>query len=231
MVFAFLRRKWPVSSKVFLALAVVCALLASALMHGYATKLAAASSGGGQPVTVVVAAADLSRGTTLASSSVRLEQMPTAFAPPGALTSSAQAAGRVLVADAAEGEVLTVTRVSVAGAGPVAALVPAGLRAFVVSSGLPAGAVVSGDRVDVLATFGGAHAHTETVATELEILSVLPAPAGGSMSVGGTGGEQLVLLVRSDQAEGIAYASSFGDISVTVAASEEVMPSAAPSAA
>jgi Flp pilus assembly protein CpaB len=98
---------------------------------------------------------------------------------------------------------------------------------------VPAGAIVPSDHVDVLATFGGAHAHTETVATGLEVLSVLAPSEGGALSVGAgaASGEQLVLIVQPDQAEGLAYATSFGEISVTIEGASEVMPSAAPSAA
>ena len=210
-------------------LALVCGMLAFGLMRGYAVRLAATRPDAGPPVSVVVAAAHITRGSTLSADDLRVEPMPTAFVPPGALTRDAQAVGRVAVSDVAEGEVLTRTRVSAAGVGPVASLVPPGLRAFVVPSGVPAGAIVSGDVIDVLVTFGGAHAHSETVATGLQVLSVI-APSAGSVAPGETGGESLVLLVRPDQAEGLAYATSFGDISVTVAGSEAAAPSPAAAA-
>ena len=83
----------------------------------------------------------------------------------------------MLIADLAEGEILTKTRLSSAGTGPVAALVPAGLRAFVLPAGPPAGTVRSGDEIDVLATYGAnaGRPYTETVASGLEVLDVVEA--------------------------------------------------------
>ena len=101
--------------------------------------------------------------------------MPSTLAPPGSLTSLEQVDGRVLVADIAEGEALTESRLGGARAGPIAALVPPGLRAFVLPSGPPAGTVRPGDEVDVLATYGAnaGRPYTETVAPALQVLDVV----------------------------------------------------------
>lgn len=208
--------------------------MAFGLTRGYESRLAATRPDVGPPVSVVVAAADLSRGATLDEGSVATSTVPRSLVPPGALTQASRAIGRVVLTDLAAGEVVTATRLASPSAGPVAALVPPGEQAFVVPTGVPAGSIVAGDRVDVLATFGGTHPHTETVATGLEVLSVLaPAGDGGTLSVGtgATSGEQLVLVVRPDQAEGLAYATSFGEISVTIVGASEATPSATPSAA
>src|SRR6266581_4036539 len=135
------RRKWPATAKVFLVLAAVFGLSAFALVHGYAARLEASRPEVGPQVPVLVASADLVRGTTVSEGSLDVVSMPSAFVPPGALSSPSGAVGRVLVSDVAQGEVLTRTRLSAPGSGPVAALVPPGLRAFVVSSGVPAGSV------------------------------------------------------------------------------------------
>ena len=229
-----LRRKWPASSKALLAAACACGLVAFGLTRGYESRLAATRPDVGPPISVVVAAGDLARGATLDEGSVTTSTVPRSLVPPGALTRTTRAIGRVVLTDLAKGEVVTATRLASPSAGPVAALVPPGEQAFVVPTGVPAGAIVAGDHVDVLATFGGAHAHTETVATGLEVLSVLaPAGGGGALSVGpgATTGEQLVLIVQPDQAEGLAYATSFGEISVTIVGASDAMPSASPSAA
>lgn len=211
-------RRWSSRSKLFLVLAVACGLGAFGLVRGYETRLEALRPVAGAPVPVVVAAQPLARGTVLVEEALRLEAVPSAFAQPGSLRSLAEAVGRTLVSDLAPGEAVTRTRVGSAG-GPVAAQVPSGLRAFVVPSGMPAGSVRPGDHVDVLATFGGQRPYTDTVASGLEVLSVLEAEAG-ALAVGTDAGPSLVLLVTPDAAERLAYAKAFADLAVTVAGSE-----------
>ena len=70
-------------------------------------------------VHVVVADRDLERGSVIDEGSVRVERMPSAFAPPGALRTTGDAIGRTLGSDLAEGEAVTRTRIGDAG-GPVA---------------------------------------------------------------------------------------------------------------
>ncbi len=225
-----MRRKWSTASKAFGVLAVASAAAAFLLVRGYVARLEALRPAVGSPVPVLVAVTDLSRGTTLSASMLREEDLPSAFAPPGALADTAGVEGRTLVSDLAEGEVLTRTRLGTEGAGPVAALVPPGLRAFAVPASLPPGAVRPGDLVDVLATFGGGRPHTETVATGLEVLMVLGAEANGEITaVAGTdgAGPSLVLLVSPDQAERLAYALAFADLSVSIEGTESPVPTPA----
>jgi Flp pilus assembly protein CpaB len=129
--------------------------------------------------------------------------------------SVAAAVGRTLLAGLAEGEPLTRTRMGTVG-GPVASLVPGGLRAFVVPSGMPADVVRAGDRVDVLATFGGQRPYTDTVGSNLEVLAVIEQPAG-VIDAGGADGPALVLLVSPETAERLAHAAAFGRLSVAIA--------------
>lgn len=209
------QRRWSPASKLFAGLAVVFGLAAFVIVRGYASRIEALSSGA--PARVVVAGRDIARGTTLTPEMTRAVTMPSRFAPPGALRSVGEVAGRVLLTDARAGEPLTVTRVGRPDAGSIASQVPGGLRAFVVPSTLPAGAVRSGDRVDVLATYTGGAPYTETVGAALEVLLVL-----------GEKGQSLVLLVDPDQAEQLAFARSFADLSVSiVGAEEEATPAAA----
>ena len=209
-------RRWSPRSKLLLVLAVVCGLGAFAIVRGYAARLEALRPAVGRPVAVVVAAETLARGTVLAEEALSLASVPSAFVPPGALRSVQDAVGRTLVADLAEGEAVTRTRIGTSG-GPVAAQVPSGLRAFVVPSGMPAGSVRPGDRVDVLATFGGQRPYTETVATGLEVLSVLATDDGAFAASGTEVGPTLVLLVTPDAAERLAYAKAFADLAITIA--------------
>ena len=209
-------RRWSPRSKVLLVLAVACGLGAFALVRGYEARLAALRPVAGAPVPVVVAAQPLARGAVLSEEALRLASVPSAFAPPGAVRSVADAVGRTLVSDLAVGEAVTRTRVGTTG-GPVATQVPSGLRAFVVPSGMPAGSVRAGDRVDVLATFGGPRPYSDTVASALEVLSVLEVEQDGFAASGSGAGPSLVLLVTPDAAERLAYAKAFAELTVTIA--------------
>jgi hypothetical protein len=75
-----------------------------------------------------------------------------------------------------------------------------------------------GDRIAVLATYGGGHPHTETVASDLEVLMVLEPGSGGGLapSSGEAASTQLVLLVSPDVAESLAYAIAFGTLAVAI---------------
>jgi pilus assembly protein CpaB len=208
-------RRWSRRSKVFAILAVLSGSLAFALVDGYAARLEELRPVAGDPVPVVVAARPLVRGETLTEEAVSVREIPAAFAPPGRIASAAAIAGRTLVSDVAEGEPVTRTRLGVAG-GPIASLVPSGLRAFPVTANVAPDAIRAGDRVDVIATFGGPRPYTDTVASELEVLAILE-PDEGTFAAGGGGGPSLVLLVSPQVAEELAYASAFAEIAVTVA--------------
>jgi Flp pilus assembly protein CpaB len=149
----------------------------------------------------------------------------------------------VALVDLARGEAVTPTRLARVRAGPVASLIPEGLRAFAVPSSLPAGTVVPGDLVDVLATFSSGQPHTETVVTGVQVLFVL-GPSGltatGSGGASGAGGAPalpggigagpaqdaglaggslpgtLILLVAPEQEQRLAFARAFADLSVAV---------------
>ena len=219
-------RRWPRAARVTAAAAAICGVTAFLLTQAYVRRVEAARPELGPPVAVVVAARDLARGATIDGDALEVRPMPSAFAPPGAVRAPNDADGRVLVAPLAAGEPLTWTRLAAPPAGPVAALVPPGLRAFVVSTDVPPEAVRAGDRVDVLGTYGGGRPYTETVASGLEVLSVLGAGRTDALSGAPAAGPRLVLLVSPDTAERLAYAGAFGDLSVTIAgAGEEVVPS------
>lgn len=210
-----LRRRWPTGAKVLLLVAAASGALAFLSMRAYAARLEATRPDVGPLVSVVMAARDLERGTALDRSMLGLGEVPTAFVPPGAMETASQAQGRVLSADVAAGEVLTASRVAPPDAGPVAALVPPGLRAVVVPAGIPAAAVRAGDLVDLLATFGGGRPYTQTVVTAAEVLRVL---SGDDAVAGVTASEgaQLILLVGPEDAERIAYAKTFAQLDVAI---------------
>jgi pilus assembly protein CpaB len=214
-------RRWSTASRLFALLAVASGIAAFAIVRGYAARLEALRPVVGRPIPVVIAAADLTRGTSIGASMVRVAPLPSMLAPPGSFPDATELEGRILLTDIAEGEAITPTRLAARSAGPVAALVEPGLRAAVVNAGLPPGAVRPGDRVDVLATYGGERPHTETVASGLEVLRVMaPSPSGAVGS--GSEAPSLVLLVSPLDAERLAYAKAFADLDVSISTSAEI---------
>jgi Flp pilus assembly protein CpaB len=208
-------RRWSTRSKLSFVLAIACGVGAFATVHSYAARLDALEPVAGPRVRVVVATRFLPRGTVLTDDALRVAEVPVSFAEPGAIRSVEEAVGATLVADIAEEETVTRTRVGSVG-GPIATQVPAGLRAFTVPSGMPSGSVRPGDRVDVLATFGGPRPYTDTVGSELEVVSVIDGE-GEPLAVSGTpSGPTLVLLVTPDAAERLAQARAFAELTVTV---------------
>jgi Flp pilus assembly protein CpaB len=223
-------RRWTRSSRLYLAGSVGAAVLAGLLVHGGLEGVSPGSVGAGPQVAVVVAGQGVSRGTPVQPSELRVMRIPSAFAPPGAVSGIRQAAGRVALTDLAQGEVVTETRLARVRAGPVASLVPQGLRAFAVPTSLPSGSVAAGDRVDVLGTFGAGGAgqpHTEMVVEGVEVLLVLgdrdPAIGGGSAlgldaAAAGAGSTvTLIVLVGPDDEERLAYARAFANLEVAIA--------------
>jgi pilus assembly protein CpaB len=222
MVHPFARRL-PRSAVAWFAGAAVAAAGATLAVRAHVAALEANRPDLGDPTPIVVAAADLARGGTLGADSLVVVEVPAALVPPGAMTSPDAVAGRVLATDLAEGEALTETRLAGAGTGPIAALVPPGLRAFVLPTGPPAGTVRSGDEIDVLATYGAnaGRPYTETVASGLEVLQVVqggpPVSAGSS---GAPAGPPVVVLADPLTVERLARAASLGLLSIAIAGDE-----------
>ncbi len=149
-----MRKRRPRSSRAYFAASAVLAGAAALLLHGYLSRAAALAPPVGPTLAVVVAAEPIDRGATVAESQLRVAGTPQEYVPPGAIGDISKAAGRVLLAGLSPGEVVTETRLARVRAGPVASLVPRGLRAFAVPTSLVRAAVIPGDRVDILATFG-----------------------------------------------------------------------------
>jgi len=203
-----------------MAFAVVLGALAFVVVRGYQDRVEALHPAVGPPVEIVIAATDLARGTALSNEMLDTASLPEDFVPPGAVPDIATVIGRILTSDMDAGETLTRSRLAATTVGPVAALVPEGLRAVVVPSGAPAGTVRAGDRVEVYATYGGGRPHTELVATGLEVVRVLAGGASSGSGVGGTStsdpGVALVLLVDGDAAARLAYAHAFGQLQIAI---------------
>jgi Flp pilus assembly protein CpaB len=221
------RRKLPLGSKIYVAAALVCGALAFLVFRSEQARVQALVPKLGAPSPVVEAARSIARGSELSADELRVVNVPANFAPPGSISEVGSIVGRVAQSDIAEGELITATRLAPVRAGPVAALVPSDLRAFVINVSLPAEAVRAGDRVDVLATYAGGRPHSETVLSDVQILRVLtrPSPAGGGLPAasGGVavtepsvGSTQLVLLIDPGDSESLAYATTFGAISIAI---------------
>jgi pilus assembly protein CpaB len=199
-------------------LGVALAVVAFLLMRGYTGRQRALASDLGRPVSVLVANADVARGTAVSQSMMTSERWPSSLVPANAVRKPTSAAGRVLLAPLVKGEIITSSRLAPRG-GAVAALIPEGLRAVAVPSSFPPGEVSPGDHVDVLGTFPGAHAHVETVASGLEVLRVVAESGlGAGVTTEGAGGSStvLILLVAPTQAEELAYARAFADVSIAL---------------
>lgn len=211
-----MRRRPPAASRILVALALLLGASATLVLRAHLARLEANARAAGPGVPVVLAARGLTRGSALDQSSLLQGSVPRRFLPPGALRSLKQAWGRILSADVASGEVLTSARLAPPG-GPVASLVPPGLRAVPVTAAIPRSAVVPGDRVDVLVTFASGAAsggpHAETVASEAEVLLVVER-AGFEESVESA---TVVLLVTPETAERLAFARALGDLSLAIA--------------
>jgi Flp pilus assembly protein CpaB len=206
-----MRRKRPRSSKVLFLSSIVIAVGATMVLRGHLVRLEERAAASGPGVPTVVAEVNLARGATVGGTDVSVHSIPAAHRPPGALDSEEAAIGGVLAADVVAGEPITAARFAGTG-GPVAAMVPPGLRAIPIPAMVPAGLLMPGDRVDVLATFAAGQPHTETVVEGAEVLSIL-GPESGAFD----GTTNLVLLVSPDLAERLAYARSFSDLSISVA--------------
>jgi Flp pilus assembly protein CpaB len=216
------RRRWPRTTKIFAVLAVACGLAAFAITRGYAAQVDALRPAVGPWAPVVEAARGVSRGSVLGANDVALAAVPEAFAPSVALRTTADALGRVALVDLAAGEIVTATRVSAGGTGPLASLVPPGLRAVSVPIATPVPGLAAGDRVDVIASVGGGGSYADTVAEGLEVLR--PADADTS-SLGDDAGAVVMLLADPATAERLARSATFGSLSLTVIGTE---PSAFP---
>lgn len=222
------RRKLPIASKIYIAAAMLCGAIAFLLFKSEEAKVQALVPKVGAPAAVVEAARDIARGSELAADELKVVKLPSNFVPPGVIADPDSIVGRVVETDLAAGEPVTSTRLAPVRSGPIAALVPGDLRAFLISVSIPGGSVRAGDRVDVMATFAGGRPHTETVVSDVEVLQVLggdpasgagglPAASGGvTVTTPSAGSTELVLLVSPSDSEGLAYASTFGAISIAI---------------
>ena len=209
-----MRRRWSTASKALLVLGVVGGVASFALVRGYAAEVDRLRPAVGAPVPVVVAAASIARSATIDEGAVEVRSVPSSFAPPGRFADVADVVGRTTLTALEPGEAVTATRLAPPG-GPIAAVAPPGTVGVPVPVAIPPRAVRPGDRVDVLATFGGHRPHTETVGESVEVLLVIPGTSAGS-AVGAASPPTLVLAATPDLSERLAYASAFASVGIAV---------------
>ncbi|MDP8955802.1 MAG: Flp pilus assembly protein CpaB [Actinomycetota bacterium] len=218
-------------SWVYLAASVILAVVAGVMAHSYLRRLAASAGSSGPRIPVLVVAQDVPRGTPIAAAHVSVAEMPKAYVPPRPLSNVSQAAGRVALGDLLKGDVVTDHRLARVRAGPVASLVPEGLRAFAVPTSLPQGTVRAGDHVDVLATFASGQPHTEVVVSGVEVLFVVRGGEFGgapdeqsrfdAVAAGNSASTTLIILVAPEQEERLAFARAFANLEVAIAPAYE----------
>jgi Flp pilus assembly protein CpaB len=226
-----MRRRSSRPSWIFLSASVVLAVVAGLMVYSFLRRLEVRAGQSGPRIPVLVLARDVTRGTPIAPGHLSVVQMPEAYVPPRPLSRVSQAAGRVALGDLLKGEVVTDHRLARVRAGPVASLVPEGLRAFAVPTSLPAGTVRAGDHVDVLATFASGQPHTEVVVSGVEVLFVLRGGEFGggvdeqsgldAAAAGSSPSTTLIILVAQEQEEQLAFARAFANLEVAIAPAYE----------
>ena len=218
-----LRRKLPLSSKVFLTIAAACGVASFLLVRADASRASGERAIAGPQVGVTIATHDIDAGSTLTAADLRLTQMPAAFVPPRAVPSVDAALGLVAQTSIAEGEPLSVSRLGrsllAASVGPGRLVVTAGFAS------VPQG-LTTADRVDVFATFGGARPFTELVGEDLRVLRIDPTtdPLGDA-------GTMVTLDVDASTARQLLQADATGTLALVARGPDPAAtPSPSPSA-
>jgi pilus assembly protein CpaB len=183
-----------------------------------------ASSGKAQPagVDVVVAAHDISVGSKIEDTDLKVVKLPPTDLPQGIFHQKSSIAGRGAVLPLVTGEFILPTKLAAENAGSgLPSLIPPGMRAVSVRVNdvvAVAGFVQPGTRVDVLLTgtpTGGSEPLTTTVLSNVAVL------AAGTKLERNTAGEAqsvpvITLLVSPDDAQKLTLANNEGRIQLTL---------------
>ncbi len=200
----FRPRGWPRRLALRRATAAVLVLLAAVL------AFRGPSSGAAPTVPMLVAARDLAPGVTLGPGDVRVAASPSSLRPAAALTTVAEASGRVLAGATTEGEPLTGARLvgpensRLATGDPTAVAVPVRLADPAV-----AGLLAPGARVDVVTVAPAGEA--VVLARDATVLTVRP-PEARDRSAG-----RLVVIALPEAAATAVAATALGQpVAVTL---------------
>lgn len=199
----------------FMAIAVMLGLAAATAGY-YSLTAISANASSGEFRDVVVTAADLTYGTRLEHTMLRVARYPKESVPAGAFTSPDSVLGQTTKVFMAAREPITATKLSSRGGG-LSMLVRPAMRAASVEvnqvSGV-SGFVLPGDRVDVLITVdpnhSGENAVTRTLLQNIEVLAAgqkTQQQDNKPISV-----QAVTLLVDPQGAEVLAHAAHEGEI-------------------
>ena len=211
-------RTLPLSSKLLFALAGLLALVSFLAVRGEVARAEQAQLAAGPGVDVVVASRDIAAGTLLGPDDLHLEQMPSVYVPPHAVTSTQAAVGTVTAGVMLAGEVLVDARLGVSRF--AVAVEPGNVAVTVGFASVPDG-VTSADRVDAYATFAGARPYTTLVGEDLRILAIGEPDA----SAGETGPVPVTLDVDAETARQLLQAAAAGTLGLAARAPETASPS------
>ena len=203
--------------------AAACALVAFAIVRGQAARAAQAQRAVGPQIAVARAAHDLTAGDVVSFADVRIDEMPTVFAPPGSVDSAEGAVGRVVVGPVATGEVLVASRL--ASSAYATSVAPGNVAVTVGFTSVPAG-FSPADRVDAYATYSGARPYTTLVGTDIHVLAI----GDGSASVGGPTTVAVTLDVDPEIARQLFQASVGGALGLALHPAVTASPSPSSSA-
>lgn len=169
---------------VTVVLALAFAAAATLGVHQLMTSQKAEESRGIEMTNILVAATDITRGHVIAEGDVKTVEWPKAMIPPGMVAELDDAIGRSALIETMKDEPLFDRKLAARNAGHgLAALVPAGMRAFTIhtptaSAGV-GGFILPGNKVDVLLTVNAPHggdsnagSTTTTLLQCVEILAV-----------------------------------------------------------
>jgi pilus assembly protein CpaB len=179
---------------------------------------------------VVVAANDVPRGMVLSTELVKTRNYPKELVPTGAILKTADALERSTYTSLVKDEPLLESKLSPKGQRGLASLVPAGMRAFTITTPTlaagVAGFILPGNKVDVLLTVatlsnapndmtGGGS--TTTLLQNVEILAVdqrMDAPAENKVKAEDL--RSVTLLVTPDQAAKLDLGQNKGTLHLTL---------------
>ena len=210
----------------------IFAVFAFAIMAGGGLAFATYNFMQNQPVqavnmptqSVVVAAADLQLGAELKKEDLTVMAFPKGQAPEGAFASPSEILGRGVIVPIVKNEPILPAKLASkeAGAG-LPPVIPEGMRAVSVRVNEVigvAGYVLPGTRVDVVATASPTNNNTDMI-SKVVLSNVQVLTAGTRMEQDGEKGKPVAvtvvtLLVKPDQAERVALASTEGKIQLAL---------------
>lgn len=207
-------------SRKYWLIAVICGLVASALVYHFLESVKA-SYRPGNLVPVVVARNDIARDTIITREVLRLDECPGQYVHPNAIRDIKQVIGKVAVQPVMAGEQILQTRLlDSAKANHLAYSIPVSKRAVSIAvdhvSGV-GGQIKAGDRVDIIAVLdisaplpqGGEINQSFSIVTlqDIEVLAVSDNNDGN-----GKGNQTLTLAVSVEEAPPLVLAAERGKL-------------------